>query len=146
MAAVVEAGSGMRKLKEGEVLRAEPSTTRRTWIALAALVVAAVVVRLAAIVILQAWEEPNAMEHASIAWHLANGEGFTFIDWNVKQITSVQSPPYPVLLWGLYEVFGTDQPNLVYGTAMVLNAFLGGLAVAVTYLMARRIGAARRWG
>lgn len=85
----------------------------------------------------------GAMEHRAIAQQLVEGNGFSFIEkWNGTQKTSVQSPPYPAILYVAFSVFGVDAPA-AYLSAMVFNAVLGSLAAALTFLMAGRLGAGR---
>lgn len=123
--------------------------TRRTTVALvAALSVLAVAARLFVVVHFKAWRDPQAMEHRSIAQALVAGRGFTFGDWNYYGPTSVQSPPMPFLLAGLFETFGADAPadrslhgaNRAYFAVMLINCLAGGLTAAATYPMVRRMG------
>ncbi|MFW6058713.1 MAG: hypothetical protein ACODAQ_00940 [Phycisphaeraceae bacterium] len=118
-------------------------TMEKRW--LIAIVLGAVVLRLAAIVVLQAWDRPNAMEHAALAINLLEGNGFAFNAWDYHGPSSVQSPPYPLLLAGLFWLFGA-QSAAAYAVAMVINALVGGAAVALTYLLARELGAAASVG
>jgi 4-amino-4-deoxy-L-arabinose transferase-like glycosyltransferase len=99
---------------------------------LLALCLLAVALRLAAIVALRAWEQPNPMEHAAIATNLLEGRGFSFSGFGYFGPSSVQSPPYPVFLASLFWIFGIGTPA-AYGAAMAVNALLGGLAVWLTY-------------
>jgi 4-amino-4-deoxy-L-arabinose transferase-like glycosyltransferase len=98
----------------------------------------ALVLRLAAIFYLQAWTNPTAMEHHSIALYLLRGEGFTFNDWGVVQPTSVQSPPYPLFLASLYWLCSMNLEQ-AHKIAMVINAFLGAASVLLTYLVVRSL-------
>jgi hypothetical protein len=103
----------------------------------------------------------KAMEHRSIALALVNGEGFTFGDWKYYGPTSVQSPPFPLLLAGMFEVFGTDVPpnaaarsahstlikdNLAYIAILFLNAIAGAALVWVTYSMTVTLGGSKLAG
>jgi 4-amino-4-deoxy-L-arabinose transferase-like glycosyltransferase len=124
--------------------------SRRTVIiCLVLLSLLALAARVGTIVYLKAWQNPNAMEHRAIARNLVNGDGFSFRDWDCFGPTSVQSPPYPFLLAGLFKVFGTHVPpdgslqgaNLAFLAAMMLNALAGAATVALTYLLARTLGA-----
>lgn len=99
----------------------------------------ALLLRLVAMIVLQAWRNPGAMEHQSIARYLVLGEGFKFYDWGLAQETSVQSPLFPYLLAAFYALFGYDQPGAYIGV-MVLNAILGAATCAVAYAMVRRLG------
>ena len=111
-----------------------PCVRNTLWV----ICVVALVLRLGAIFALQAWRNPGAMEHDAIAKSLVAGGGFTFNDWGVIQATSVQSPPFPFLLAGSFELFGVGSA-LAYGAVMVLNAFLGSLSCALTYAVTRTL-------
>lgn len=114
-------------------------------IALWALCALAVTLRIGAIVGLRAWESPNAMEHAGIAAALLRGDGFWFVQFGYGELSSVQSPPYPMFLAGLFALFEVDSPG-AYATAMAVNALLGGLGVCLTFLTARALGAGSNVG
>ena len=129
-------------------------TRRTTIIGLSLLAAMAFAARVGAVVYLKAWNQPNAMEHKSIAESLAGGRGFTFADWRYYGPTSVQSPPMPFLLAGLFKAYGAvtvdDHGDLVRNTAgevrafttvMVLNAVAGAGLVFLTFGAARTIGA-----
>jgi len=58
----------------------------------------------------KAWRSPNAMEHRSVAMFLVAGQGFSFRDWGLTQVSSVQSPPFPFLLATMFKIFGTQTP------------------------------------
>jgi len=104
--------------------------------------------RAGAIIYLKAWQKPNAMEHRSIALSLVHGTGFSFGDWGYFGPTSVQSPPFPFLLAGMYKIFGDTTPtdgsltdaNVAYFAIMMLNALAGAAVVWLTYAMARTLG------
>ncbi len=123
---------------------------RTTLITLWLFAAVAFVARVGVAVELKGWRSPNAMEHKSIAMSLAQGRGFTFGDWKYYGPTSVQSPPFPFLLAGLFKVFGTDTPpdgslagaNRAYLAVMVLNGVAGAGLVFLTYAAARTLGAA----
>jgi 4-amino-4-deoxy-L-arabinose transferase-like glycosyltransferase len=95
-----------------------------------------------------AWKSPNAMEHPSIAQSLVNGKGFYAGGFGYYGPTSVQSPPFPFLLAGMYEMFGSDIPkdgslhgaNRAFFAIMILNAFAGAGLVWLTYLLTRTVG------
>lgn len=110
-----------------------------TALPLTAICVGAFVLRIIAIVVLRAWENPGAMEHDPIAKFLVSGQGFTFSDWGVVQRTSVQSPLFPWLLAGAFLIFGTGSAA-AYASMMVLNAALGAVSCALTYAMTRIVG------
>jgi 4-amino-4-deoxy-L-arabinose transferase-like glycosyltransferase len=111
----------------------------RTKYLLVGLFVLALGLRIGAIVALQSWDNPNAMEHNTIAANLVEGKGFSFTGFERFQKTSVQSPTMPLLLAGSYSVFGVDS-DASYTAIMLLNALLGAVGVPLVYLLARRIG------
>ncbi len=124
--------------------------SRRTLhLCLAVFAVVAFADRVGLAVHLKAWRSPGAMEHKSIALSLVHGTGFTFGDWGYYGPTSVQSPPFPFLLAGLFKAFGTTVPahgelagaNRAYFAVMVLNAVAGAGLVYLTYAAARTVGA-----
>lgn len=100
----------------------------------------ALAVRFLAIVGLESWKNPNPMEHRGVARALLNGDGFAFNEFNFYGPSSVQSPPYPLLLAGLFKIFGEDAPG-AYVTAMAINALAGALSCVVAGLLALRLGA-----
>jgi 4-amino-4-deoxy-L-arabinose transferase-like glycosyltransferase len=103
------------------------------------IVLAALALRLAAIVALKSWEHPSAMEHRALAISLVNGTGFSFGAFGYYGPSSVQSPPYPLLLATFFKIFGTDAPG-AYAAAMVVNALAGAATVWLTYLLTRALG------
>jgi hypothetical protein len=143
---------------------------RRYWIAITLIVLSALAftARVATDIHFKAWKSPAAMEHKSIAQALVNGNGFRFGDWNYYGPTSVQSPPFPFLLAGMFKLFhavGPDgqfvtletprygphgqvigvikeTPGLdhSYMAIMFLNALAGAGLVWLTYLMTRIFG------
>jgi 4-amino-4-deoxy-L-arabinose transferase-like glycosyltransferase len=122
------------------------SATRKqqtAWI-LAALVILGLTLRIGAIVALRSWEHPSAMEHASLAASLLQHGDFSFGDFGYYGPSSVQSPPYPLLLAGLFWV--TRSAPLGYLAAMILNALMGAATVALVYPLARVMGSTRNVG
>jgi hypothetical protein len=97
---------------------------------------------------LKAWKQPAAMEHRSIAQSLVHHTGFAFGNFGYFGPSSVQSPPFPFLLAGMYEIFGADEPadgsltgaNRAYFAIMVMNALAGAFLVWLTYTMTRTMG------
>lgn len=100
----------------------------------------ALAARLAVIAGLESWKNPNAMEHRGVAMSLLKGHGFSFREFDYFGQSSVQSPPYPLLLAGLFKVFGEDSAR-AYTAAMTINAIAGALSCVVTGLLAHRLGA-----
>jgi len=119
---------------------AEPARRKVMW-ALIALCALGLALRLGVIFKTQSYRlNPGAMEHDSIARGLLHGQGFSFGDFGYYGPSSVQSPPFPVLLAGFFKIFGEAAPA-AYAAAMVFNALVGSLAIRQTYLMARTLGA-----
>ena len=119
-----------------------------------AILAIALLARVGGIVALQAWKQPNYMEHGPIAVALIEHGTFAFGDFGVFQPSSVQSPPYPLFLAGLYKVFGyeisaaTSQITApaAHVTAMLVNALFGTLTVWLTFVLVRTAGGAPRVG
>jgi hypothetical protein len=117
---------------------ADATAARRVRLALLVICSIALILRLVAIVVLQAWRQPSAMEHEAIARALVAGQGFAFTDWGVTQLSSVQSPPFPLLLAASFKIFGVGAPA-AYAALMVLNALLGAASCALTYAVVRAL-------
>jgi hypothetical protein len=129
--------------------------TRRTTHACLALIAAvALVARLGLAVHLKAWRSPAAVENRNIAAALVGGKGFTNADWNYYGPTSAQSPPFPLMLAGLFKATGAvsldakgsvvvdeARAQRAYMAVMVLNALAGAGLVWLTYGAARAVGA-----
>jgi 4-amino-4-deoxy-L-arabinose transferase-like glycosyltransferase len=121
---------------------------RNVILTLVLLSVIAFAARVGAIIYLKAWQKPNAMEHRSIAVSIETGKGFSFGDWGYFGPTSVQSPPFPFLLAGMFKIFGDTTPadgslqdaNVAYFAIMMINALAGAGLVWLTYAMARTLG------
>jgi len=45
------------------------------------------------------------MEHKSIAVSLINGNGFSFYSFDHPEPSTIQSPPYPLLLAACFKIF-----------------------------------------
>lgn len=118
---------------------------RNTKWLLLGIVFLAVLLRIGAVVALQSWDQPNAMEHQSIANFLVQGKGFYFISWDYAGPSSVQSPTYPLFLAGLFLLFGADSAG-AYAAAMVINAVIGGVTAWLVFRLARVMGACERVG
>ncbi|HZL37725.1 MAG TPA: hypothetical protein VFC78_20580 [Tepidisphaeraceae bacterium] len=118
---------------------------KRTRNILLALCAMAFLLRIGAIVYLHSWKNPDPMEHRSIAWSLVKTGCFCFTDFHHRGPTSFQSPPYPFLLAGLFELFGPDTPR-AYLAAMVINSLVGAGTVALTYFLAITLGGKRTVG
>jgi MFS family permease len=105
--------------------------------------------RLGTDIYFKAWKTPSAMEHRPIAQALVHGKGFTFGDWKYYGPTSAQSPPFPFLVAGMYEIFDAVGPdgqfikpneNKAYIAILVINALAGAGLVFLTYQMTRTLG------
>lgn len=120
-------------------------TERHNRKILIVLVLLALVLRIGMICALRAWNSPGAIEHEAIARLLLSGEGFSFIDFGHRGPSSVQSPPYPLVLAGLFWLFGSSTPA-AFIAAMVLNAIVSSVAVMLTYYLGRTLGATHRTG
>ncbi len=117
-------------------------TMARPYLALWFIGLAALTLRVGAIVALQAWENPNPIEHRDLAISILEGRGMQFTDWKYYGPSSVQSPTYPLILAGLFAVFGTDTTT-AYTAALLLNAVLGAATAVLVGVLALRLGAAR---
>lgn len=98
--------------------------------------------RLLAVVLLGAWDHPNAIEHELIATNLVEGRGFAFNHFGYSGPSSVQSPTYPFFLAGLFLLFGTSSPG-AYAVALAVNCLIGALAVAGAARLALAVGGSR---
>ena len=116
-------------------------TAAPRWVraAVLALVLLAFAARMAAVFKLHAWEHPSYMEHRAVAENLLEGKGFWFRDWGWIGPSSVQSPPYPLLLAASFKAFGSET-KASYVAMMTLNAAAGAASVWLTYLLAAAVG------
>ena len=110
------------------------------WIALAALLV-----RVLTVLAFGRWDASTALEHASIAEGLLLGNGFAFNETaqytgaGIYEASSVQSPPYPLLLAALYWIFGI-RADAAHAAAQLINALAGAATVPLLYAGVRRAG------
>ena len=74
--------------------------------------------------------QPDDREYEGRAWNLVSGGNF----WSLPNGDGNAPPGYPLVIAGLYAVFGR---RLVI--VLALNAVLGGLAAIGTYLLSRRL-------
>ena len=103
------------------------------------LFVLAFLLRLGAVIALHAWLHPDAIEHKTIATSLVTGRGFAFNDFGYFGPSSFQSPTYPFLLAGMFEIFGVQTPA-AYFAILVVNCLIGAAIVPLTWLLARMLG------
>lgn len=99
----------------------------------------ALVLRVGAVLELHSWRDPNAMEHKSIAVSLINGNGFSFYSFDHPEASTIQSPPYPLLLAACFKIFGVKSAA-AYIAAMMVNCLAGAAVVWLTYLMVGALG------
>jgi 4-amino-4-deoxy-L-arabinose transferase-like glycosyltransferase len=111
----------------------------------AAIMLLGLVLRVGAIIYLHSWDHPGAMEHRAIAGSLLLHGEFNFADFGYLGPSSVQSPPYPALLAGLYWLFGFDSPQ-AYFAAMLINALAASIGIGLMYVLVRRWGGGERVG
>jgi hypothetical protein len=108
-------------------------------VVVAAVMLLGLVLRVGAIIYLHSWDHPGAMEHRANAGSLLLNGTFSFADFGYMGPTSVQSPPYPVLLAGSYWLLGFDSPQ-AYFAVMLINAVAASIGVGLMYLLVRRWG------
>ena len=118
-------------------------TCRQVTTTLIVLCLLALALRVGAIVFFKPWTpaKANAIEHRQIATNLVKGNGFAYrgLGSQIPRPSSVQSPPYPMLLATLDKIFGVDSPG-AYITAMLINALAGAATVWLTYVLAKTLG------
>src|SRR5438045_752900 len=107
--------------------------------AMAGLALLGFLLRVGAIFYLKRWQFPNAMEHQTIALSLLQNGTFYFRDFGYYGPTSVQSPPYPVLLFVLFKIFGANSAP-AFTVAMLINAVAGAITIWLTFKMIRALG------
>lgn len=72
-------------------------------------------------------------EYAKLAINLAEGKGLYYIDEIEGEVWSKRPPLYPMMLAGLYIIFGKDSVPPV-----IVQSIIGALTVLFTYLIARQ--------
>lgn len=107
------------------------------------LIIVAVVVRVAAVFVLQSHQVPHSTyEHGEIAENLLAGRGFSVRFLGADGPTSQQAPVYPWLVAGAYAIGGVATPRAL----LILElgqAALGGLLVAAVLALAREVAPGR---
>ncbi|GAC1464993.1 MAG: hypothetical protein NVSMB9_04180 [Isosphaeraceae bacterium] len=112
-----------------------------TWI----LIVLAVVVRVAAVLVLQSHHVPNSTyEHGTIAENLLSGRGFSVRFLGADGPTSQQAPVYPFIVAAAYAVGGIGTPRALLILELGQSA-LGGLLVAAVLWLACEVEPGRVW-
>jgi 4-amino-4-deoxy-L-arabinose transferase-like glycosyltransferase len=100
----------------------------------------AAMARLAATFALKRWDDPAAGANRQLAVNLVEYGALYFREFGYFGPSSVQTPPYPTMLAGLFALFGVENPT-AYFAALSLNAVFGALcAVAVAQLVRRSGG------
>lgn len=102
--------------------------SRKTAIGLLGVAVAALALRVAAVVVLRSYEQPFTYEHGEIAENLLAGRGFAVRFLGVDGPTSQQSPLYPPLLAVAYAAWGVQSPQAFLAVQLVQS--LAGALVA----------------
>lgn len=109
------------------------------------LVALAVVVRVAAVLVLQSHRIPHSTyEHGDIAANLLAGRGFSVRFLGADGPTSQQAPVYPCLVAGAYLLGGVETPRALLFLELG-QAVLGGLLVISVLMLAREAAPGRRW-
>lgn len=121
---------------------------RSMLVALWVLAIIALLVRVGLVMARGQLDASTTMEHSSLATSLLAGNGFAFNEADgytphgLYEPSSVQSPPYPLLLAGLYWLFGV-RSETAHLVAQLINAFAGAATVPLLYFATRRVGGTR---
>jgi hypothetical protein len=109
------------------------------------LILAAIVVRAVAVIVLQSHTIPHStFEHGEIAANLLAGRGFAVRFLGADGPTAQQAPVYPVLVATTFAVGGVGTPHALL--IMELGqALLGGLLVACVLWLAREVAPGQTW-
>lgn len=103
------------------------------------LIALAVVVRAAAVLVLQSHTVPHsAYEHGEIAENLLAGRGFSIRLLGAEGPTSQQAPVYPVVVAAAYAIGGVGTPTSLLWLQLG-QALLGGWLVAGVLALAREV-------
>jgi len=109
------------------------------------LIVSAVVVRAAAVLVLQSHTVPHSTyEHGEIAANLLAGRGFSVKFLGADGPTSQQAPVYPWIVAGAYALGGVETPR----SLLILElgqAVLGGFLVVGVLWLAREVAPGWPW-
>lgn len=109
------------------------------------LMLSALAARLAAILLRGDWGSAAADEFGSLGAGLLEGSGFAFNEaalytqHGLYEPSSAQPPTYPLLLAGLYWLFGA-KASAAHVAALLINAVLGAATVPIAYSGIRRVG------
>ena len=108
-----------------------------------ALVLIAVLVRIAAVLVLRSHTVPRStFEHGEIAANLLAGKGFSVKFLGAEGPTSQQAPIYPVLVAGAYAIGGVGTPRALL-LLQIGQALMGGALVAVVIGLGRVVAPER---
>lgn len=111
-----------------------PAGARR-WIAIIFLL--ALFLRLGSIFAMKRWDDATPGASRQLAMSLVEHGAFYFRDFGYVGPSSVITPPYPMLLAGLFTLFGPETPT-AYFAALALNALLGATCAVATAALLRR--------
>lgn len=101
---------------------------RNRWIGVG-IIVGAVVVRVAAILVLQSHHVPHSTyEHGEIAASIVEGRGFSMRFLGAEGLTSQQAPAYPYIVAAAYALGGVERPEALL-ILQLGQAVLAGLMV-----------------
>ncbi|MGE0608416.1 MAG: hypothetical protein AB7O62_15070 [Pirellulales bacterium] len=108
---------------------------KRAILGVVLLLAAALAVRVGLVLALhQGGAKPFSYEHGEIARNLVQGRGFTVTYLGHEGPTSQQAPLYPLLLAGLYRVWGVESPAALLAMQLLQCLAGAGLALAVAWL------------
>ena len=119
----------------GEIERTTSAAARRT--ALAGIVVAGLISRLIVIWTYSLWSGGGYGEHRQVALNLFAGQGFTFREFGTASPSAVVGPLFPMLLAGLYALFGTGSV-LVPALLLGLNLLAACVAIVASSMLVFR--------
>lgn len=109
------------------------------------LVLLAVVVRAAAVLVLQSHTVAHSTyEHGEIAANLLAGRGFSIKFLGVDGPTSQQAPVYPLVVAASYAIGGVETPRALLLLELA-QAGLGGLLVLAVLMLCREVAPGRIW-
>ncbi len=107
-------------------------------ICLGLLIAAALLVRIAAVLVLQAYQEPYLYEHGEIASNLVQGRGFTVHFLGVEGPTSQQAPVIPYVLAAAYWIWGVNSPSALLAFQL-LQCLIGAAVVPCVAMLGWRL-------
>ena len=113
----------------------------RSWgVAMVAVLILALVIRLAVAVHFDLPPKTDAADYDRYGVSIASGRGFPDTNLGaVRGATAFRPPLYPLVLAGVYEVSGTSSATTRWRDARIVEALLGTVAVGLIGLIALRI-------